>query len=896
MNPSDTSNSLPIFTPSLTLENGWYPPSADDIGHIIRVKCKDKHDLGVLRCIDSQPIPVDEDLAAKVEEAVTKDRILAKIIVCSSELHFSRLRTQSTANKGTPPRNHKSLTRSGSNASNCSTGSLNGSSRTTDMVDTSHHSLGNGKSGSQYHVADIPDFEVAGSIEVGSKGILICEKGVECGGLRFYPSSQMEVTCCQAASLVLRVPLVEVSGAGNVTTSITTGGTSASSDQDNGSVIATSSTHRLVEWVGSEDGEMFDSLCDVLTEVGGHSGGHGTDSSPCDNSAHALDPEDSTHSGGSMSSRSCDDIQRKPCQTQGGKGDTKPVQVLELVISCRDRLIRDSIVLGLRAMVMYDPVEAGPVDGAFKVRRGLSRLPWHQADYAGRCSDVEGRNMEGDDISKEQLRLDVDRLQGEVLAACAAREEMRVSLEQALAGKEEAEGRVLNLQQELSLLRQGEGPGEGEGVGGKSVAQMTSDMADLQEVCRGLQSKLQDAEVTIAELTALVSSPQPRQPKPTAANIPKNDSFVSSASTPEPSMQGAVVFPVYEASSGEMVLPMSPLESKASTPGSPMSRASSEQSISGGPDCEGATHGMEGCVARLASKLQELRDCVDISDAGEKGGDATDRVAQKDRIIHDIEELVGGVVRLSDNMQAVRGHAGVCSQCIESGTSNSTYDVANDALSSSGMDESKYSCRQEGGRERQRASDKSRSVDLLSPLVAISSSLKVLLTTLSTTGNVVTTGAADISMDAAGGTSKERSDSDVSTEGATDGNYSDCEDTTDASGSTSARTLRVIEVIQSQVEQLCKTPLPSVSNRIAYGTPTTPTSPLTPRSCRGVAGRKKRATAGETSTKKHGQDEDEEEEVLDGDEGFASVNLVTLEGAPLDDNEVCVCMYVCMVD
>ena len=899
VNSSDTSSCVPIFTPSLSPENGWYPPSADDIGHVIRVKCKDKLDLGVLRCIDSQPIPVDKDLAAKVEEAVAKDRIWAKAVVCSSRLYFSRLRANAVS-KGTLPRNHKTLSRSGS------TGSANGATGTGEAADKSDD---NGRSKSQqYHVVDIPDFEVAGSIEVGSKGILICEKGVECGGLRFYPSSQMEVTCCQSASIVLRVPLVDVSE-GHPPVAVA--GVSATSHQEMSSEITTSAL-RLIEWVGSEEGDMYDSLCDVLTDEGGGDRSRSSiESSTSDRCAHNVEAGHCrAHSAGSISSNSYDDVLRKPspvpvpsssppANTMAGRPSTHqrrhsasstdfssctasapPARLLELVISCRDRLIRDSVVLGLKAMVINDPLETGPLHGVDKVQRHLSRLPWHQVDYATRSGDAEGGELKEGDASKKQLRRDVDRLQGEVLAACAAREEMRLSLAQALAGKEEAEGRVLSLQQELSLLRQGEGEEGGE----KSAAKMAADMADMQEVCRGLHSKLHAAEATIAELTDLVSTPYAQQPVPimpttasTMVDIPKNDSVVSSSFSPEAALrrhsdelQSEVVFPVYEAYSGEEFLPLSPQESMAGT-----SHSKSPISMPlrmGGQGHDNSMYDMEEFIATLKSKVQGLRECEDATPAEASRGDAredTDIAGERARFLHHIEELLTGLAGMSRGTQSTVGFVRECRCCGERGTSNSIYNTPNGTLSASGMDESKYSFRQEGGGERQHESDRSPSVDLVSPLVAISSSLQALLTSLSV----------------------ERSTS--GTDEATIRNYFDFEDARDNSGPAIARTLRVIEVIQSQVEKLCT----SSPQRLPTATSDIHTQAACPvaLSNGGIAERKTRGTtnAGKTGFVNGGgdpartdQDCDDNVEHLDGDEGFASVSLVTLEGAPLDDNEV----------
>jgi hypothetical protein len=232
----------PILLPGHSLSNGWYPPCADDIGHVIRLRCTDSHRYGVIREIDSEVIRPDEELVDRVEHAIYNDRITAKVIVSSLP-----------DNLATSPK-----------------------------------------------VCPVNDFEIAGSIEIGSKGILICEKGVDHCGLRFYPSPAVEVRCSQTSSFILRIPI----------------------PQDR--------TRSVITWAGKSEG----CLSSIVEKYLGNS------ASP---PAPLLKADEST-------------------------------QFLELMVSCRDRLVRDTLVISTRSLAAYLATDTSTPEASIQER--LETLPW----------------------------------------------------------------------------------------------------------------------------------------------------------------------------------------------------------------------------------------------------------------------------------------------------------------------------------------------------------------------------------------------------------------------------------------------------------------------------------------------------------------------------------------
>lgn len=248
VNPTPTKISpYPLLTPGLSANNAWYPPCADDIGSIIRIQCRDTYNYGLLREFDSDVIRPDDNLVDKVEDAISKDRMTAKIILSSVPSNLA-----------------------------------------DDKI-----------------LCDVDQFELAGSIEIGSKGILICEKGFEYGGLRYLPSSAIQVRCCQPCSLILSVP------------------------------IPYDKSYSTLTWAGKEEGSLFQVL---------HN--------------HVINPKNSS----------------SPSSVH------KQVQYLDILISCRDRMIRDSLVLSIRAMAAFviSPDELSiETSSEHLLRRRLEILPWN---------------------------------------------------------------------------------------------------------------------------------------------------------------------------------------------------------------------------------------------------------------------------------------------------------------------------------------------------------------------------------------------------------------------------------------------------------------------------------------------------------------------------------------
>jgi hypothetical protein len=256
---------------SSSSHNGWYAPSADDIGSIIRLRCIDSHHLGVLREYDSEIIQPDPELIHRVEEAICKDRITSKVILSSV------------------PHGHQLNSSSSSSPNDC----------------------------------ELDDFEIAGSIEIGSKGILLCEKGVESSGLRFYPSPAIEVRCYHPSSLIVRIPVPM--------------------DRNNS----------LITWIGKAEGSLFVQLESYL----------GTPNAIPDPLAAFQDT----------------------------------TQFLEFMVSCRDRLVRDSLVLSIRCLAAFVP--SSVLTSAEAITRArLELLPWGDRD-------------EEQDDSEEAVSLELFELQ-----------------------------------------------------------------------------------------------------------------------------------------------------------------------------------------------------------------------------------------------------------------------------------------------------------------------------------------------------------------------------------------------------------------------------------------------------------------------------------------------------
>lgn len=238
----DQKGVSPIVLPGHSRSNGWYPPCADDIGHIVRMRCSDSHRYGVVREIDSEVIRPDEDLVDRVENAIHNDRVTAKVIVSSLP------ETLVTSAKGLPVNN----------------------------------------------------FEIAGNIEIGSKGILICEKGVDHCGLRFYPSPALEVRCSQTSSFILRIPIPE------------------------------DRSLSVLTWVGKPEGSLFSTIEKYL----------GSSTSPPN---PLLKADDS-------------------------------VGFLEIMVSCRDRLVRDTLVISTRSLAAFLATDTSSPEAS--IRERLETLPW----------------------------------------------------------------------------------------------------------------------------------------------------------------------------------------------------------------------------------------------------------------------------------------------------------------------------------------------------------------------------------------------------------------------------------------------------------------------------------------------------------------------------------------
>jgi predicted nuclease with TOPRIM domain len=780
---------VPLSTPALSSENSWYPPCADDIGNIIRMKCEDNLDLGISRFVDSSAIRVDRGLAEKVEEAVTKDRVVAKILVTSAKLFFSRTNKDSKSKINT-----KTLKRSMSNGSASSTGN----SSSHGPVETN-----GSKTGARYDSwevsVDIPEFETAGSIEVGSKGILICEKGIDQGGLRYFANDKLEVRCCQSVSFVLKVPL-------------------HSSSESAGRVAAS----KFVQWVGTEDGDLFDSLCGVLGgDMGEDSSSHGkTDTT-------AANGHMRSQSDGSMSSNSYDDHTHHQLESSnhsdkeganGSTASTGPVHVLELVVSCRDRMIRDCLVLSLRAMTVWTPPPT-PLTPEAKAQRGIDSLPWHHPNYPFHTDQRDAE--EGDTVGLVDasgdgggevdagLREEVSRLRVSLEQMTSSRDDLQRELDGALTAKESAEALAEKLQRELDSVRTG--PAD-------------VDMEDLQEVCRNLHEKLHAAEATIVQMAAQ------------GAGMVKNESFVSSSSTPEPMarlasaedwFQQGVVFPVYEASSGEMVVPDTP-DSKL---GSPTTRGRGSAALT--PDVSGDkavdagtnTSEVDRALIEFKHRLDDLRMAY-----GEEKGLGEEELAIARQRVADARELVAGMIHnsvfflraLPDQHEWANG------------THHESVSTSVSTLNGSGMH---FAMQQKSRPE----------VDMFHSLVSISNELKSAL------NGTLPESSSSLECAEKSGV-KDRSDSDEAT-GGTDS--SDADDGTDAGGPSDSKLARMVETIRGQVAQ--------VGKRLSEA-----------------------KKGGEVGVRGDSPvDEEDDEEGLDGDEGFASVKLVTLdkEGVVPEDNE-----------
>ncbi|CAE7461086.1 unnamed protein product, partial [Symbiodinium microadriaticum] len=204
-------------------------------------------------------------------------------------------------------------------------------------------------------------------------------------------------------------------------------------------------------------------------------------------------------------------------------------------------------------------------------------------------------------------------------------------------------------------------------------------------------------------------------------------------------------------------------------------------------------------------------------------------------------------------------------------------------MSGSGMDEYKqpHTSFTRQAEQAFSASDTSRDMDLLGSLVIVSGALKRFIASASPS---VTANAEVISE--AAGVVTERIDSDECTG----------ETTADVESISQMRLklAQVVDTIRSQVDQLGKMPVSgrSVSSSKTPHMPTIPTSPTTSRSVRRSSAARKKQPVSHPSDRDR-QDggsrndigEEEEREDHDDDEGFSSINLVTLEGAVQDDEE-----------
>eukprot|EP00602_Paraphysomonas_sp_CaronLab_P008618 CAMPEP_0185034238 /NCGR_PEP_ID=MMETSP1103-20130426/23927_1 /TAXON_ID=36769 /ORGANISM="Paraphysomonas bandaiensis, Strain Caron Lab Isolate" /LENGTH=1383 /DNA_ID=CAMNT_0027570811 /DNA_START=129 /DNA_END=4277 /DNA_ORIENTATION=- len=555
----DSAVCTPLSTPNLTPRNAWYPPSADDIGCVIRMRCSDTHGYGLCREVDSGVLQVDPIVASKVEEAVSKDRIVAKVVISS-------------------PSGENSVT--GSSPSSVRSRAAVARTMSVD--------------GSDLPVLPVHEFEVGGSIEVGSKGVLLCEKGVEYGGLRLKPSSNIQVVCCQPASFLLRVPVYLAEGSPGVF------------------------------WMGTEEGEMCDALYDTVcpaTEVGSNQGPSQNDGSKA--------------AAGSLPSSSCDDMQ--------AEADIRPeVQdrkqgVVELLVSCRDRTIRDSMVLCIRSMAATPGGEVcltgvgKPQEEA--IARRLNVLPWRrnpallhgepksssdmEAAYQHATIEVDRLTHENMMLKQELQNRAVQRTPTEISSSgCSGLcKEVVARLEQEnqtlVTERSELQSRLEMLAEDRNFVGKDEKSSLITDV--KAVAEMQDELQHLRSQCTTLTSRLEESSCTVLALQQRLT-----------------DACISAPTSREVS-QDQMVFPVYEASSGEMVV-TSPVRS-VSSDGDETSvtpPACTDVPVKSGQSCgENVTVDMDAeDAARLQECLASLRHDYGNKEDSEKGRKEADEAVR----------------------------------------------------------------------------------------------------------------------------------------------------------------------------------------------------------------------------------------------------------------------------
>jgi len=348
--------------------NSWYPPTADDLGSVVLLHCEDTLGLGVSRQLESTPVRAEESFMQRVESIIEQNKLLERVVISSCNHRygppFRPFRSQASpsgAARNSRPSPSKLKEHDQSLHDNDE-----GEDEDEDEADAGFVSNSdNSSSSSEDCNITLPEFEVGGSIAINSEGILLRERGTRECGLHIDCTNYMSITCIHPASFVIELPLYYAcadSEAGASSGGVPGANRSAGLTGDSDPLAPISSIRDLtsistmrpsVEWLGEEEGAMYDSLQDVVNP----------DENPLEKSLEEL--------GGGLQEQDYDML----------------FSSLRLQVACRDRATRDMLVLAIRSLAgCVLPVSSTP-SGATdsheqSVPQRLSLLPWRSIPSA----------------------------------------------------------------------------------------------------------------------------------------------------------------------------------------------------------------------------------------------------------------------------------------------------------------------------------------------------------------------------------------------------------------------------------------------------------------------------------------------------------------------------------
>jgi hypothetical protein len=211
----------------------WYPPSADDIGMSLCVKCTDNHSFNLQTVLVARIDRPDPALVAVVEEAIDMNRFFVKKAVVSvCVLHDGPRESAADSGGGGG---------GGGGGENTFGSPLRGGGRRgMSSVGSMDEYDGAG--------AEAEDVDVPASVEATLDGILISERGGSAdAGLLVTPSRRLRVACLHPNSLQITVPL-QIGG-----------------DTGEGPGPGPGlQTQPSVRWLGAEQGALFEHLSGTM--------------------------------------------------------------------------------------------------------------------------------------------------------------------------------------------------------------------------------------------------------------------------------------------------------------------------------------------------------------------------------------------------------------------------------------------------------------------------------------------------------------------------------------------------------------------------------------------------------------------------------------------------------